>query len=147
MKLEAGTKAPDFAALDQNNKEHKLADYNGRWLVLYFYPKDFTSGCTVEAEKFRDSFDELKEKTAVVGVSSDSVESHEGFCSKYGLQFTLLSDPDKKMINSYGADGVIFTRRVTFLIDPQGSIRKIYDKVNPEVHAQEIISDLEKMRA
>jgi peroxiredoxin Q/BCP len=145
MKLEIGNPAPAFSALDQNNNRHTLNDYSGRWLVLYFYPKDFTSGCTVEAQQFRDAFNKLKEKAVVVGVSSDTIDSHKQFCDKYGLQFTLLADTDKKMITDYGADGLIFTRRVSFLIDPDGNIGKIYDKVNPEIHAQEILNDLEEI--
>ena len=145
MKLKIGDMAPQFSATDQNNKVHVLSDYSGRWLVLYFYPKDFTSGCTVEAQKFRDAFQELNQKAAVVGVSADTIESHEKFCSKYKLPFTLLSDTDKKMISGYGADGLIFSRRVSFLIGPDGVIRKIYDKVDPEIHAEQILNDLNQI--
>lgn len=145
MKLEIGKPAPDFRADDQNKKSHSLKEYLDHWLVLYFYPKDFTSGCTVEAEQFRDAFNDLKDRAVIVGVSADTAGSHKLFCDKYKLQFTLLSDPEKKIIQDYGADGIIFARRVSFLIDPKGIIRKIYNKVNPEIHASEILIDLRAM--
>lgn len=142
MKLNIGDNAPDFTANGQDGKKHSLSDYKNQWLLLYFYPKDFTPGCTVEAEKFQDNFDELKKRAVIIGISADTIDSHKNFCDKYGLQFTLLSDTDKKIIDDYGANGLIFARRVSFLINPDGKIVKIYDKVSPEAHAAEILKDL-----
>lgn len=137
-----GDKAPDFSLQDENKKEHKLSDFLGRWLLLYFYPKNFTPGCTREACSLRDNFSKLQEKVIILGVSADSVDSHKRFSEKYSLPFTLLSDPERKVINLYGANGLIFAKRVSFLINPKGVIEKVYDKVNPENHAEEILQDL-----
>ncbi len=141
-KIIQGASAPDFTSVDQNGRPWHLKDQRGSWVLIYFYPKDFTSGCTIEAQEFQKHFDALKEKAVVVGISADSVESHEKFCVKHGLEFTLLSDPDKAVIRLYGADGKLFARRVSFLVDDQGVVRKIYDDVDPKVHAEEILKDL-----
>lgn len=142
MTLTVGDEAPDFTAPDEHDSIHALGEYEGRWLLLYFYPEDDTPGCTTEACGFRDAFDALKEKVAIVGVSADSSESHRRFIQKYSLPFTLLADTNKKIIDAYGANGLFFKKRVSFLIDPQGIIRKIYDSVKPEQHAQEILRDI-----
>jgi|YelNatPaOPRAMG01_1025707.scaffolds.fasta_scaffold06459_7 peroxiredoxin Q/BCP len=133
--------APDFTLSDQHGEPWRLSAHRGGWVLVYFYPKDFTPGCTIEAQEFERRFDELKEKVIVVGVSADSVESHKKFCAKHGLEFTLLSDPDKDVIRLYGADGTLFTRRASFLIDDRGMVRKIYNDVDPRVHAEEILKD------
>lgn len=146
MKLTTGTPAPNFSALDQEGQTHSLKDYAGTWLLLYFYPKDFTPGCTTEACSLRDNFAELQKRVTVVGISEDSVASHKKFAKKYSLPFTLLADEDKRMTKAYGADGLLFARRVSFLIDPDGNIRKIYDKVKPEQHAADILKDLEALQ-
>lgn len=136
-------KAPDFE-LDGV----KLADFKGRWVVLYFYPKDDTPGCTTEACSFRDARDELTALgVEVVGVSMDDANSHEKFKTKYNLNFHLLSDPDKKVIEAYGAwgkkmfgkEGVL---RKTFLIDPEGMVQKVYGRVTPLGHGQQVISEI-----
>ncbi len=146
-------KATDFSLPDQNGKIHTLSQYRGKWVVLYFYPKDNTPGCTKEACNFRDSFRVLEKMGAVIlGVSKDSVESHLKFVKKYGLNFPILSDPEKEVIKKYKAWGkkkflgkeFEGTLRTSYLIDPEGEIKKVYAKVNPLSHAGEIIKDLKK---
>ena len=150
--LTINSKAVDFALPDQSGKIRKLSDYSGRWVVLYFYPKDNTPGCTKEACNFRDSYHTLEKMgVTIIGVSKDSVDSHKKFADKYNLNFPLLSDPDKKIIQDYGAwqtkkfFGKEFAgvSRMTYLIDLSGKIKKIYEKVNPLVHAGEIIEDVQ----
>ncbi len=144
-------KASDFSLPDQEGKVHKLSDYKGKWIVLYFYPKDDTPGCTTEACNFRDNIKKFQDKGAVIlGVSKDSVESHKKFAEKYHLNFTILSDEEKIAIKAYKSwgkksfMGKTFegTLRNTYLIDPQGEIKKVYEKVNPLIHAKEILKDL-----
>lgn len=144
-------KATDFNLADQNGNSQKLADFNGRWLVLYFYPKDDTPGCTKEACGFRDMSEEFKQRSAaVVGISKDSVASHKKFADKFKLNFTLLSDPTGEVIKSYGSwgkkkfmgkeyEGIL---RNTYLINPQGEIIKEYKDVNPTEHPEAILKDL-----
>lgn len=139
------TFAPDFILPDQNGTDHKLADYLGQWVLLYFYPKDDTPGCTTEACSVQDNlpkFEELKIK--VLGISADPVSSHQKFSQKYGLNFTLLSDGKKEVINKYEAGG-IFTKRISYLIDPQGQIYRAYSNVNPETHVAEVLEDLNRI--
>jgi thioredoxin-dependent peroxiredoxin len=145
MKLAINSKAPDFSAEDQNGVTHSLGDYSGKWLLLYFYPKDFTTGCTIEARQMRDHFPELKSRVEIVGVSADSVDSHAKFAEEFKLPFTLLADPDKKMLKAYGTDGFLFGKRTSFLIDPRGMIVKIYEKVKPETHVKEILQDFDRL--
>lgn len=141
--LTIGIKAPEFSAPDQDGKIHQLSDYNGRWLLLYFYPKDNTPGCTTEACTFRDSFGEFKKiNAAVVGVSKDSVQSHAGFAAKYSLPFTIVADSEKKIIEAYEVES-----RVSYLIDPKGVIAKAYTKVKPAEHAAEVIKDIRELSA
>jgi thioredoxin-dependent peroxiredoxin len=149
-------KAHDFTLLDQDGIERSLRDYLGKWVVLYFYPKDDTPGCTTEACNFRDSFHQLQQMGVVIlGVSKDSVASHKKFATKYNLTFPLLSDPDHAVIEKYAAwgekkfMGKIFLGilRTTYLIDPEGNIAKTYEKVNPTVHAEEITLDLKSFLA
>jgi peroxiredoxin Q/BCP len=151
MKLEIGKKAPDFLLPDQNDVNHKLSEYLGKWVLLYFYPRDNTPGCTKEACGIRDSYAEYKKnKVVVLGVSTDSVKSHKKFEEKYGLPFTLLADPDKKVVTLYNVYGekkfmgrtFMGTKRTSFLIDKKGKIVKIYEKVKPEEHAGEVINDI-----
>ena len=143
-----GTKAPDFTLTDQNGKTHKLSDYGGKKVVLYFYPKDDTPGCTKEACSFRDNFEDFKKaRIIVLGVSVDDETSHAKFADKYKLPFTLLADKDKKVVEKYGvwSEKEMYgkkykgTNRTTFLIDEKGEIVKVYDKVKPEKHAQEVL--------
>ncbi len=142
MRLLVNDKAPDFELPDQNGTLHNNSRYLGNWLLLYFYPRDNTPGCTKEACSFRDKYYLLKQKLEIVGVSGDSVESHKRFSDKYKLPFTILSDKEKKTINDYGADGLIFAKRTSFLIDPDGKIVRIYEKVDPSIHAEEILKDI-----
>ena len=144
--------APHFELLDQNNKLHKLSDYSGKWLVLYFYPKDGTPGCTTEACSFRDDIYHIREsKAEVIGVSTDNVESHAEFAKKYSLPFALLSDKDAVVAKSYGAAWKIgpfsVAKRHSFIISPEGKIAKIYRKVNPKKHSDEIIADLKSLQS
>lgn len=155
MKLKVGMRAPDFVLLDQAGREHSLNEYRGKWVVLYFYPKDDTPGCTVEACSFRDNFTSLKRSGVVVlGVSVDPVKKHEKFAEKYELPFRLLSDEEKRVVKSYGVWGkkkfmgreYLGTNRVTFLIDPKGSIASIFEKVKPQDHALEILKAVKGMK-
>ena len=147
-------KAPNFSLPDQSGKIHTLSQYKGRWVVLYFYPKDDTPGCTKEACGFRDAASVYREKNIIVlGVSKDSVESHGKFAGKYKLAFPLLSDESKATIQAYGAWGVkkFMGRtfegvlRKTFLIGPDGTIRKQYDKVDVLRHAGEILDEIKRL--
>jgi len=151
MKLQEGDKAPDFSAATQNGNRISLADLKGRNVILYFYPRDDPPGCTKEACAFRRHFAEFTEKGAVVlGVSTGSVAAHQKFVKKFKLPFTLLADDDKKIVQAYGAWGEKTfmgrkyqgTHRVTFLIDPEGRIKKIWPKVKPEEHATEVLAAL-----
>ncbi len=155
MNLLLNKTAPAFSLPDQNGKIHTLADYRGTWVLLYFYPKDMTPGCTTEACEIRDSFGEFEKQNAVVfGVSTDSVESHKKFEQKHQLPFTLLADGEKQVVNVYGVLGKknIFGRnffgihRTSFLINPHGTIVKVYEKVKPKEHAHEVLEDLKKLQ-
>jgi peroxiredoxin Q/BCP len=153
-KIKLNTKAPDFNLPDQDRKLHKLSDYKGRWVLLYFYPKDDTPGCTKEACGIRDEFKNFKNLNIVVlGVSADSPESHKKFIQKYKLPFTLLSDESKKVLKKYGVwgkkkfmgkeyEGIL---RTSFLINPEGRVVKVYEEVRPEIHANEVLSDFKKI--
>jgi thioredoxin-dependent peroxiredoxin len=151
MKLQIDDKAPDFELKDQDGKSHKLSDYKGKKIVLYFYPRDDTPGCTKEACDFRDNYGALKKKALVIGVSADDEKSHKKFVEKYSLPFILLSDPDKKVLNLYGVWGkksfigktYMGIIRTTFIIDKSFKIKKIFPKVSVEGHVQEIIKALE----
>jgi peroxiredoxin Q/BCP len=139
--------AIDFTLTDQNGNSHSLVDYKGKFVVLYFYPKDDTPGCTTEACSFRDEREVIAEHgTEIVGVSKDSVESHKKFADKYNLNFTILSDPEHKVIEAYGAWGMMGTKRMTFLINPDGQIAREYPNVTPKEHALQIIQDLEELK-
>lgn len=148
MKRELPYKAPDFILKDSEGKPHTLSDYAGKWVVLYFYPKDDTPGCTVEACGFRDLNEALlANKACVVGVSPDEADAHDKFTAKYSLNFTLLSDPNHKAMSAYGAWGKkMFGRegvlRKTFIIDPNGQIVKVYAKVTPIGHAKQVLDDI-----
>ena len=146
-----GQPAPDFSLQDAQGKSHKLSDYAGKWLVLYFYPKDDTPGCTKEACHFRDDLFELEKLDAkVVGISVDDTDSHAKFAEKYKLPFPLLADKDGMVADSYGALTnlvvVKIAKRYTFLIDPKGRIAKTYLSVDTSRHSQEIIDDLKQLK-
>lgn len=147
--------APDFTLPDQDGVIHKLHNYAGKWLVLYFYPKDDTPGCTTEACSFRDEYDYIREHGAeVIGISRDTVESHKQFATKYNLHFPLLSDEFLEAIKAYGVWGErkLYGRtfmgiiRSTFIIDPKGQIVKEYPKVTPKGHAVQIVKDLQVLQ-
>lgn len=151
MAIQIGNQAPEFTLPDQQGIMHNLTQYRGQWIVLYFYPKDDTPGCTKEACSFRDNFESLKERGIVVlGVSKDTQASHKKFADKYNLNFTLLSDESAEMIKQYEAFGekkfmgktFQGVHRITYIIDPQGIIRKVYEKVKVDEHAQEILRDI-----
>ncbi|TSD06184.1 MAG: peroxiredoxin Q/BCP [Parcubacteria group bacterium Greene0714_7] len=151
-----GEIAPDFTLSDQDGKEHRLSSYRGRWVLLYFYPKDDTSGCTKEACMIRDAFPRFEGVHAhVFGISTDSVESHKKFAEKYQLPFSLLADEQKEVVAKYGVWGekkmmgrtYMGTKRTSFLIDPNGVIKKVYEGVKPEVHAEEVLADLDSFMA
>ena len=152
--LKIGQNAPDFTLLDQDGKSHSLSDYEGKRILLYFYPKDNTTGCIKEACMLRDDFLGFKKlKVLVVGVSVDSVASHKKFANEYKLPFTLLADEDKKVVKLYGVWGkkkfmgreYMGTLRASFLINPKGVIEKIYEKVAPADHSREVLEDLKKL--
>lgn len=144
--------ASDFILKDHQGDTHSLSDYKGKWLVLYFYPKDDTPGCTTQACSLRDARDELISLGAeVVGISMDDAASHEKFKAKHTLNFTLLSDPDKKVIKSYGAWGKkMFGRegvlRKTFIIDPEGRVQKVFGRANPIGHGEKVVEELKKLQ-
>ena len=147
-----GAQAPAFSLPSQEGTQVSLDQYKGKWVVLYFYPKDFTSGCTIEAHNFQRDIDKYTQKNAVIlGVSVDNVDSHKGFCTKEGLNFKLLADPDHKVVQQYGSimeyNGMTLAARNTFLIDPSGVIRKVYLKVSPQGHSDEVLADLQQLQA
>ena len=128
-----------------------LKDYKGKWVVLYFYPKDFTSGCTLEARNFERDLAKYQNQSAIIlGVSADTAQSHKDFCTKEGLNFKLLADPELKTITQYGSamehDGVKMAARNTFLINPEGKIARVYTGVNPAVHSDEVLKDLAALK-
>jgi thioredoxin-dependent peroxiredoxin len=143
----AGQTAPDFSLPSMEGGLVRLKDYKGKWVVLYFYPKDFTSGCTLEAHNFERDLTKYQSQNAVIlGVSADTVKSHKDFCTKEGLNFKLLADPELKTITKYGSarenNGAKFAARNTFLIDPDGKIARVYTAVNPAGHSDEVLKDL-----
>jgi len=149
--LSEGQAAPLFVLPDQNNTKHSIKEYRGKWVVLYFYPKDMTPGCTTEACNFRDSFSSFEDRGAVIlGVSKDNIKSHLEFSGKYQLPFTLLSDEQGTVCEDYGVwikktvRGKTFMgiNRSTFLIDPEGKIAKIYTPVDVDSHIQEVLEDI-----
>lgn len=150
--LKEGDKAPLFTGHDQNGNRISLSDYKGKKVILYFYPKDNTPGCTAQACNLRDNYQLLKNKGfEIIGISIDSEKSHKNFEEKYQLPFTLIADKDKKIVNDYGVFGekkfmgrlYMGTIRTTFLIDEQGTIEKIIDKPNTKSHTEQILEALE----
>ena len=145
--LEVGDKAPNFILNDQNNEAHQLSDYEGRWVILYFYPKDDTPGCTTQACDFRDAVKRIiASRSVVFGLSLDSVESHKRFSDKNNLPFSLLSDEEGVAAKSYDSlnnfMGYKSAKRNTFIIDPEGFLSKIYLSVDPKTHSQMVLNDL-----
>ena len=145
--LTVGSRAPDFNLKDQNYQDHQLTDYKGQWLVVYFYPKDDTPGCTKEACNFRDDIFKIRALNGVVlGISLDDSKSHKEFAKKYSLPFSLLADTDGKVSADYNAltkfGPIKFSKRHSFIIDPNGVIKKVYRSVDTDRHSQQIIDDL-----
>jgi len=147
-----GTVAPDFKLPTVEGGPVSLADYKGKWIVLYFYPRDMTSGCTIEAHNFQaDQAKYTALNTVILGVSVDSVDKHKEFCTKENLTFKLLADTDYKVSDAYGSlmeggQGVKYAARHTFIVDPSGKIAKVYPKVDVKVHSQEVLTDLAELQ-
>ncbi len=155
MKLKPKAKAPAFCLPDQDGSLHAPRLYLGKWMLIYFYPKDDTPGCTKEACSIGDNFPAFKRlKLTVLGISTDSVKSHKKFADKYKLPFTLLADEKKEVVKKYGVYGkkkfmgreYMGTMRTSFLVDPHGKIAKVYEKVNPVTHAEEVLTDLKELK-
>jgi len=148
---QAGSLAPDFRLRSQDGAEINLKDFRGQWVVLYFYPKDHTPGCTVEARKFqRDQTQFAQRNTVILGVSVDSVDSHKKFCAREGLNFKLLADTSHQVASQYGSLKnllvVKFAARHTFIIDPEGRIARVYTDVNPNRHSEEVLAALDDLQ-
>ena len=148
---EVGQTAPDFSLTTGDGSHVSLKDYKGKWVVLYFYPKDFTSGCTLEAKNFQRDLAKYEQAGAVVvGVSVDSVQSHKDFCAKEGLNFKLLADSDATVTARYGStmeyQGAKMAARNTFIINPKGEIAKVYTGVKPAEHSEQVLKDLAQMQ-
>lgn len=147
-----GSAAPDFRLQDQNGKWQKLSDYRGKWVALYFYPKDQTPGCTTQACEFRDNIFAFRELNAqILGISVDDVESHKKFAEKHSLPFPILADSKKATTKQYGVlksylGALELARRETFLIDPEGRIVKRYADVEPKGHSQEVLKDIKELQ-
>ena len=146
-----GQSAPTFTLPSQDGSPIALDSYRGKWVVLYFYPKDMTTGCTIEAHNFQRDLAKYEAANAVIlGVSVDTVDSHKQFCTKDGLTFHLLADPDHKVVDQYGSLGHFGTftiaNRNTFLIDPQGKIMKVWTKVDPQKHSEEVLATLDELK-
>src|SRR5213595_3088220 len=148
---EVGKPAPDFSLTTGDGSQVSLKDYRGKWVVLYFYPKDFTSGCTMEAHNFQRDLAKYQETGAVIlGVSVDTAQSHKDFCAKEGLNFKLLADPDAKVSSEYGSimdyKGSKLAARNTFIINPKGDIAKVYTGVKPAEHSEQVLKDLAELK-
>jgi len=150
--LQPGSSFPDFALADEGGKTRRKADYAGRWLVVYVYPKDDTPGCTLQGRSFTATRAEFEAAgIAVVGVSQDDVASHRSFCDKHSLAVTLLADPDATLLRAAGVGqseykGTLYWNRTTFVVDPQGVVRRVYEKVNPEGHERLLLQDIASLR-
>jgi peroxiredoxin Q/BCP len=150
-KIKVGSKAPNFTLSDQNSIQHQLSDYEGSWVILYFYPKDDTPGCTTQACDFRDAVKRIiASKSNVFGVSLDSVESHKRFADKNNLPFSLLSDESGEVSEAYDSLNNFMSfksaKRNTFIIDPDGKVAKIYLSVKPSTHSQMVLNDLNQLQ-
>jgi peroxiredoxin Q/BCP len=148
---QSGMAAPNFTLPNQNGKNVSLKQFHGQWVVLYFYPKDFTHGCSIEAHNFQSDIQKyIAKNAAVVGVSVDTVDSHKSFCAKEGLNFILLSDSEHIVSDTYDSTmsflGKTLAARNTFLIDPKGIIVKVYTKVDPAHHSDDVLADLDRLQ-
>lgn len=150
--LEAGQPFPNFSLPNQDGKTVKLSDFEGRWLVVYVYPKDDTPGCTIQGKSFtatKSDFDEAG--ISVVGVSADDVDSHKNFCNKFGFTIDLLADPKAELLKACGVGqseykGTMYWDRTSFVIDPTGVTRKVYEKVSPQDHEKLLLEDIKRMK-
>jgi peroxiredoxin Q/BCP len=145
---QVGQKAPDFTLPSQDGSPISLSQFKGKWVVLYFYPKDMTPGCTIEAHNFQRDISKYENSNAIiVGVSVDTADSHKEFCAQQGLTFKLLADHEKKVVEEYGSSmsygGNVIASRNTFLIDPEGKIRKVWVKVDPRMHSGDVLATLQ----
>jgi peroxiredoxin Q/BCP len=148
---QVGQAAPDFTLMNDEGKQVSLKQYQGKWVVLYFYPKDFTQGCTIEAQNFkRDSASYDKANAVILGVSTDTVDSHKSFCEKEGLNFKLLADTENKVSDMYGStmeyQGKKLSARNTFLISPDGKIARVFMKVKPMTHSEEVLAAIAELQ-
>ena len=148
---EVGKAAPDVSLTTGDRSQASLKDYRGKWVVLYFYPKDFTSGCTMEAHNFQRDLAKYEGAGAVIlGVSVDTAQSHKDFCAKEGLNFKLLADPDAKVSTEYGSvmdyKGSKLAARNTFIINPKGEVAKVYTGVKPVEHSEQVLKDLDELK-
>ena len=153
MPAEIGKRLPNFSLKNQDGKTVQLGDFAGKWLVLYVYPKDDTPGCTIQGKSFTASKQEFdKAGITVVGVSADDVASHKAFCNKFGFTIDLLADPNHELLKAAGVGqsdykGTMYWNRTSFVIDPKGTLRKVYEKVNPEGHERVLLDDIKAMQA
>jgi peroxiredoxin Q/BCP len=153
MAVEVGKAFPEFSLLNQDGAMVRLGDFVGKWLVVYVYPKDDTPGCTIQGKSFTATKQEFDDANiAVVGVSADDVESHKNFCNKFSFTIDLLADPNHELLGAAGVGqsdykGTMYWNRTSFVIDPTGTLRKIYEKVNPEGHERVLLDDIEAMQA
>lgn len=151
--LAAGNPFPDFSLPNQDGKITKLSDFAGKWLVIYFYPKDDTPGCTIQGKSFTATQADFERTgVAVIGISGDDVASHKGFCNKFGLTVELLADTDAVLMKKLGLGqaewkGMKFWERTSFVVDPKGVVRKVYEKVDPQGHEKVLLADIEEMKA
>jgi peroxiredoxin Q/BCP len=152
MALEEGKRFVDFKLKNQDGETVTLDDFKGKWLVVYVYPKDDTPGCTIQGKSFTASKQDFDDANiAVVGVSEDDVDSHKSFCNKFGFTIDLLADPNHELLNAAGVGqseymGTMYWNRTSFVIDPEGNLRKTYQKVNPEGHEQVLLNDIKAMQ-
>ena len=153
MAVEIGQRFADFSLQNQDDETVTLDDFAGKWLVLYVYPKDDTPGCTIQGKSFTASKQDFDDANiAVVGVSADDVESHKNFCNKFAFTIDLLADPNHELLQAAGVGqsdykGTMYWNRTSFVIDPAGTLRKIYEKVNPEGHEQVLLNDIKELQA
>jgi peroxiredoxin Q/BCP len=153
MAVEEGKRFVDFKLQNQDGKTVKLGDFAGQWLVLYVYPKDDTPGCTIQGKSFTASKKDFDDANiAVVGVSADDVASHKDFCNKFGFTIDLLADPNHELLQAAGVGqsdykGTMYWNRTSFVIDPQGTLRRVYEKVNPEGHERVLLNDIKAMQS
>jgi peroxiredoxin Q/BCP len=153
MSVKVGQRFPDFSLQNQDGRTVTLSDFANKWLVVYVYPKDDTPGCTIQGKSFTATKQEFDDANiAVVGVSEDDVESHKSFCNKFAFTIDLLADPNHELLQAAGVGqsdykGTMYWNRTSFVIDPSGNLRKVYEKVNPDGHERVLLDDIKAMQA